>query len=106
MRCLAVGLLAVAALMATSASALAVPANERWVFTEGEYRCEGNEEESLAKVVCRNVGNWDDFYVIYFDIDESRDTVFLDGFRPAGGGLSTITQEQMSIATFRSRYGR
>jgi hypothetical protein len=83
-----------------------VPAEDRWIHTTPTgYRCEMNLVMPLGKGVCRRPGNFNDYYVIFFDFDE-RTQVFLDGFQPAGRGQYVISQEQMSFDEFYRRFGR
>ena len=83
----------------------------KWIFFEGDFRCEINVEPSrenpvLGKGVCRHRANFGNYFLMYFDFDTSVNTVFVDTVIRTGSSPPFVfRQEQYSFAEFRRRYG-
>lgn len=97
---------ALLAMLATSG--VSSPARaEQDVFFSGAYRCEQEHQVTLGKIVCRNLRQFSDYYVVYYQVDEAKGRIFTDAIIPQAGspGFFVVDQRSMTIQEFQQLYG-
>ncbi len=81
---------------------------EKRYFTSSEgYRCELTVEGTLSKGVCRNPRQFSDYYLVFIEINQDTNRVFLDYLYPTQyDDVMLIRRENMTIARFYATFGQ